>query len=118
MTDVFTYPTRRSRWSARDLPQLRDEPRDGGFRDTAGEAVALRVSNIDHPPERLLDRGLRRTPGEKICYSNFGFGLLGTVLALRAPTSYEQLVRERICEPLGRSTTPGSRSRPRPLPRF
>jgi serine-type D-Ala-D-Ala carboxypeptidase/endopeptidase len=47
----------------------------------------------------------RRRPGEKLSYSNFGFGLLGHVLALRAGTSYEELVRERICEPLGLEDT-------------
>ncbi len=43
----------------------------------------------------------RREPGRKIVYSNYGMGLLGHVLALRAGTTYEQLIRARICEPLG-----------------
>jgi len=43
----------------------------------------------------------RRDPGGKVAYSNYGMGLLGYVLALRAGTTYEQLVRARICEPLG-----------------
>jgi CubicO group peptidase (beta-lactamase class C family) len=43
----------------------------------------------------------RREPGRKIAYSNYAMGLLGHVLALRAGTSYEGLVRSRICEPLG-----------------
>jgi CubicO group peptidase (beta-lactamase class C family) len=43
----------------------------------------------------------RRNPGRKVAYSNYGMGLLGYVLALRAGTTYEQLVRARICEPLG-----------------
>jgi D-alanyl-D-alanine-carboxypeptidase/D-alanyl-D-alanine-endopeptidase len=43
----------------------------------------------------------RREPGRKVAYSNYGMGLLGHVLARRAGTSYEQLVRARICEPLG-----------------
>lgn len=44
---------------------------------------------------------LRRPPGAKVRYSNFGAGLLGAVLARRAGTSYEQLVQGRICVPLG-----------------
>jgi serine-type D-Ala-D-Ala carboxypeptidase/endopeptidase len=43
----------------------------------------------------------RREPGRKVAYSNYGMGLLGHVLALRAGTTYERLVRTRICEPLG-----------------
>jgi D-alanyl-D-alanine-carboxypeptidase/D-alanyl-D-alanine-endopeptidase len=43
----------------------------------------------------------RRPPGRKIRYSNYGMGLLGNALALRAGTSYEELVATRICRPLG-----------------
>jgi CubicO group peptidase (beta-lactamase class C family) len=48
---------------------------------------------------------LPRDPGEKYEYSNFGVGLLGHVLALRAGKSYEQLLKERILDPLGMSDT-------------
>ena len=44
---------------------------------------------------------LRRAPGRKARYSNYGFGLLGHVLARRAGEPYEELVQERICRPLG-----------------
>jgi serine-type D-Ala-D-Ala carboxypeptidase/endopeptidase len=47
----------------------------------------------------------RRPPGRKIRYSNYGAGLLGNVLALRAGSTYEELVQERICRPLGMSDT-------------
>jgi serine-type D-Ala-D-Ala carboxypeptidase/endopeptidase len=43
----------------------------------------------------------RREPARKVAYSNYGMGLLGHVLALRAGASYERLVRARTCEPLG-----------------
>ena len=43
----------------------------------------------------------KRAPGERAGYSNYGMGLLGHVLARRAGTTFEDLVRARICEPLG-----------------
>jgi CubicO group peptidase (beta-lactamase class C family) len=47
----------------------------------------------------------RRAPGAKIAYSNYGPGLLGHVLALRAGTSYFDLVFERVLRPLGMTDT-------------
>ena len=43
---------------------------------------------------------LTRDIGSQYEYSNLGVGLLGHVLSLRAGTSYEALVRSRICDPL------------------
>ena len=43
--------------------------------------------------------------GSKHEYSNLGVGLLGHALALRAGKSYEELVIERICQPLGMADT-------------
>jgi D-alanyl-D-alanine-carboxypeptidase/D-alanyl-D-alanine-endopeptidase len=48
---------------------------------------------------------LSRAPGSRYEYSNLGVGLLGHALALRAQTSYEELVRERILEPLRMTST-------------
>lgn len=45
-----------------------------------------------------------RKPG-KYEYSNFAVGLLGQLLADRAGKSYEELMLERICEPLGMAET-------------
>lgn len=47
---------------------------------------------------------LRRAPGE-FEYSNLAMGLLGTILARRAGTSYEQLLADRITGPLGMNDT-------------
>ncbi|HWY85531.1 MAG TPA: serine hydrolase, partial [Gemmataceae bacterium] len=43
--------------------------------------------------------------GVKFEYSNFGMGLLGHILALRAGTNYEALVVSRICDPLEMNST-------------
>lgn len=48
---------------------------------------------------------LTRDPGEKYEYSNLGVGLLGHVLSLRAGKSYEDLLVERILNPLGMNDT-------------
>jgi serine-type D-Ala-D-Ala carboxypeptidase/endopeptidase len=46
----------------------------------------------------------KRKPGEYE-YSNYAMGLLGQLLADRVGKSYEELVVERICEPLGMTQT-------------
>ena len=48
---------------------------------------------------------LTRDPGARYEYSNLGGGLLGHVLSLRAGTEYEALVRTRITDPLGMTST-------------
>jgi len=48
---------------------------------------------------------LTRDPGEKYEYSNLAVGLLGHALALKAGMSYEELLRRRIFDPLGMSST-------------
>jgi hypothetical protein len=48
---------------------------------------------------------LTRDIGSQFEYSNFGVGLLGHVLTLRAGKSYEELVRARILDPLGMKET-------------
>jgi CubicO group peptidase (beta-lactamase class C family) len=48
---------------------------------------------------------LTREPGAAFEYSNYGIGLLGQVLAERAHTSYADLLRKRVLEPLGMTAT-------------
>jgi serine-type D-Ala-D-Ala carboxypeptidase/endopeptidase len=59
---------------------------------------------VDYTVEQMYDflsrHELRRDPGALFEYSNLGVGLLGHVLTLRAGKPYEQLVKERILEPL------------------
>jgi D-alanyl-D-alanine-carboxypeptidase/D-alanyl-D-alanine-endopeptidase len=44
---------------------------------------------------------LPRDPGESFEYSNLGMGLLGHALALRAGTTFEALLKERVLTPFG-----------------
>ena len=56
--------------------------------------------------EKFLSKHrLGRSPGERYEYSNLGGGLLGNALAHRAGSSYEELVKRRICDPLGMKDT-------------
>lgn len=55
--------------------------------------------------EFLSTHELRRDIDAQGEYSNLSVGLLGHVLARAAGSSYEDLVRERILEPLGMSST-------------
>jgi serine-type D-Ala-D-Ala carboxypeptidase/endopeptidase len=48
---------------------------------------------------------LPRDPGSAYEYSNLGMGLLGDSLARRGGATYEQLVVDRICKPLGMNDT-------------
>src|SRR5215510_11060621 len=48
---------------------------------------------------------LQRDIGAKMEYSNYGVALLGHILALRAGTNYETLIRTRICAPLKMDNT-------------
>jgi serine-type D-Ala-D-Ala carboxypeptidase/endopeptidase len=48
---------------------------------------------------------LTRDPGSEYEYSNLGAGLLGHLLACRAGTDYESLIRSRIAQPLGMPDT-------------
>jgi CubicO group peptidase (beta-lactamase class C family) len=53
----------------------------------------------------LSHHTLTRDIGEKYEYSNLGAGLLGFALARKAGMSYEELIRRRIIEPLGMTST-------------
>ncbi len=55
---------------------------------------------VEQMYEAISNSTLTRDIGSQYEYSNLGVGLLGHILALRAGTDYETLVRTRICEPL------------------
>jgi serine-type D-Ala-D-Ala carboxypeptidase/endopeptidase len=48
---------------------------------------------------------LTREPGSQFQYSDFGLGLLGYILSLKAGVPYEQLVKDRILDVLGMNDT-------------
>jgi len=60
---------------------------------------------VEQMYEFLSNHELRRDIGAEAEYSNLGVGLLGHVLARVNGSSYEELVRERILDPLGMSAT-------------
>ncbi|MGP3952311.1 serine hydrolase domain-containing protein [Streptomyces sp. 7N604] len=62
-----------------------------------------------YSPEQLL-RAIaharpRSRPGRRVHYSNFGVGLLGRLLAEAAGDTYEHLIADRVCAPLGMTAT-------------
>jgi CubicO group peptidase (beta-lactamase class C family) len=61
--------------------------------------------SVEQMYQFLSGHTLTRDIGEKYEYSNFGAGLLGHILALRAGTDYETLVVKRICQPLKMDAT-------------
>ncbi|WP_345714039.1 serine hydrolase domain-containing protein, partial [Kineococcus glutinatus] len=69
-----------------------------------------------HTPDGLLEAAAgTRLRGERgdHAYSNLGVALLGGALAERAGTPYPQLLRERVLDPLGMTSTAAV---PQPLP--
>ena len=55
---------------------------------------------------RLVTReSPRRAPGGRIRYSSLGVGLLGDALATGAGKAYDEVLKERVLEPLGMSAT-------------
>lgn len=61
--------------------------------------------SVDQLYSFLTGYQLTRGIGDRYEYSNLGVGLLGHVLAVRAGKTYEQLVTERILDPLGMRDT-------------
>ena len=59
--------------------------------------AALTLQDVESSLSRTKARAAARRPR----YSNVGPGVLGNVLAYRAGLSYEEVVRRRICVPLG-----------------
>jgi CubicO group peptidase (beta-lactamase class C family) len=85
------------------LPSNRKLNLTGGeIKDAADLFVFYSVDDL-YP--FLSSYTLPRDPGSEIEYSNLGAGLLGHVLACRAGTDYETLLRSRITRPLNMPDT-------------
>jgi serine-type D-Ala-D-Ala carboxypeptidase/endopeptidase len=59
----------------------------------------------DHLDTFMQSATLTEAPGKQAEYSNLGMGLLGELLTRRADLSYEQLVLQRIAQPLAMNST-------------
>ncbi|MGH7504287.1 MAG: serine hydrolase domain-containing protein, partial [Longimicrobiales bacterium] len=81
------------------LPRLPDNMRPADMTNPYADYTAEQLYDF------LASYELTRDIGAEYEYSNLGVGLLGYALALRADTSYEALVRERILAPLGMEST-------------
>lgn len=75
-----------------DPPNLRD----------SRDANAYSVKMLD---DALAHTKLTRAPGAQWEYSNFAFAVLGQILGDRAHRSYDDLVKQRILDPLGMRDT-------------
>jgi serine-type D-Ala-D-Ala carboxypeptidase/endopeptidase len=82
-------------------------PRDGNIHSAKmyDSNDPLATYTVDMIYDFLSGYALTRDIGAKYEYSNFGAGLLGHILALQAGMDYEDLVRTRICNPLGMEST-------------
>jgi len=62
-----------------------------------------------YTPEQMYDflsnHTLQQEIGQEYVYSNYGAGLLGYILSSKAGVSYEKLVTNHICKPLGLTST-------------
>ncbi|MFI2211477.1 serine hydrolase domain-containing protein [Streptomyces sp. NPDC020141] len=69
-----------------------------------------------YPAHRLLDSlartRVRRAPGVRVHYSNFGVGLLGHLLTAQGTTGYGSLLGARVLKPLGLTDTTADADEP------
>lgn len=72
------------------------------FRHGDNPYARFDASDVSRALERLR---LKRPPGERIRYSNFGAAVLGEALARRDGTTYDALLAERVTGPLGLADT-------------
>lgn len=94
LLDLATHTSALPRLPQNLLPQVAKHPEN-----------PYAAYTVEHLYEALSAGSLARAPGAQYGYSNYGMGLLGHALARRAGLSYEELIRQRICTPLGMTDT-------------
>ncbi len=98
-------------WEGREITLLDLATHHSGLPRLAGNHMPADMSNpyadytVETMYEFLSTHELRREPGTEFEYSNLGMGLLGHALGRAAGTTYRELLRERILEPLGMERT-------------
>jgi len=70
--------------------------------DIRAKYQAYTVENLD---EFLTTAKLTYEPGKEFAYSNLGMALLGEAMERKTGKSFESLIVERICRPLGMNST-------------
>lgn len=81
---------------------LRPSNLEAAFPDEPNKYASYSLSQLY---EALPTYRIEQAPGTRFEYSNLGFGLLGQGLALKAATTDDALLRERITGPLGLDDT-------------
>jgi CubicO group peptidase (beta-lactamase class C family) len=103
---TITVPERNGRITLADLALHRSGlprmPSNFAPRDVTNPYADYSVEQLY---EFLSSYQLQRDVGSRYEYSNLGYGLLGHALALRAGSSYETIVTERVLVPLCMTST-------------
>jgi serine-type D-Ala-D-Ala carboxypeptidase/endopeptidase len=93
LLDLATYSSGLPRWPGNFPPNWWDNPNP--FAHYTADKLYEFVSSYEPAYE----------PTTHFAYSSLGYGLLGIALARRAGKSYEELLVERVCNPLGLERT-------------
>ncbi|GAA5506202.1 serine hydrolase domain-containing protein [Novipirellula caenicola] len=99
------------RWQDRPITVLEIATHRSGLPRLADNMPSLHTANpysdytsaLAH--EFLSSHSLRRAPGDKYEYSNLAFGLLGHWIGRKAGKDYDELLQQRLTNPLGMPDT-------------
>jgi len=68
-----------------------------------------KIEKLYHSPKQMIDLitsfDLASKPGQRYEYSNFGYYLLGLIIERASGKSYDELLQEKICIPVGMINT-------------